>query len=158
MTVRGWGCAIKRWKKYRWHNVVFFPPFQQICARCVNIDNFSGAQLKAQYRFLFDGGMREWESVPVMVFTGNVLPLLLNLSKQTQKSQISKWASESSFVLAPIFISPVIDRLENSFVRTCGRILKTSLSTGRSCRWASVLSRSYRKPLGKHLREAPALP
>lgn len=103
---------------------MFSPPFQQICARCVNIDNFSGAHLKAQYRFLFDGGMREWKSIPAMVFTGNVLPLLPNLSKQNQKSQISKWASESPFVLDPIFISLVIDRLENSFVKTCGRILK----------------------------------
>lgn len=68
--------------------IMIFFSFQQICARCVNIDNFSGAQLKTQYRFLFDEGKREWESIPAMVFTGNVLPLLPNLSKQNQKSQI----------------------------------------------------------------------
>lgn len=35
--------------------------FQQTCARCVNIDNFSRAQLKAQRRFLCDGEMRKRE-------------------------------------------------------------------------------------------------
>ena len=64
----------------------FFFSFQQICARCVNIDNFSRAQLKAQYRFLFDEAKREWGSILAMVFTGNVMPLLPNLSRQNQKS------------------------------------------------------------------------
>lgn len=86
---KDWSCAVKRWRKYRWHRGVFFFfsfSFQQICARCVNIDNFSRAQLKAQYRFLFDEGKREWGSILAMVFTGNVLPLLPNLSRQNQKS------------------------------------------------------------------------
>lgn len=156
MTVRDRSCAIKRWKKYRWHNVVFFPSNRFVPDVWILIISL-GLNSRHSIDFCLMG---EWEreSIPVMVFTGNVLPLLLNLSKQTQKSQISKWASESSFVLAPIFISPVIDRLENSFVKTCGRILKRSLSTGRNCCWASVSSRSHRKILGKHLREVPTLP
>lgn len=72
VTSRDQSCAAKQLRKYRWHNAFFPLSFQQICARCVNIDNFSGAQLKAQYRFLFDGWIREGESVPGMVFTGNV--------------------------------------------------------------------------------------
>lgn len=134
MSARDWSSAIKRLKKYRWHSVFFFF-FQQICARCVNIDNFSGAPLEAQYRFLFDGRVREWEPSPAVVFTGNVLPLLPNLSKQNQKSQISKWVSDSPYVLVPIFISLVIDRLENSFVRTCAEVWEQHLSTVCTAPW-----------------------
>lgn len=110
--------------------ITLFPlSFQQICARCVNIDNFSGAQLKAQYRFLFDGEGKRVRSCPRDGIYRKCLLLLSNLSKQGQKPQISKRASDSPFVLDLVFISLVTDRLENSSGRHMMWFLKWQLSS-----------------------------
>lgn len=64
------------------------------------------------------------------------LPLLSNLSKQGQKPHISKRAPDSFFVLDLVFISPVIDRLENSSGRHVVCFLKRLLSG--DCAWPSL--------------------
>lgn len=150
MTSRDQSHPAKRLRKYSWHSASSLS-FQQICARCVNIDNFSGAHLKAQYRLLFDEGDERGQICPRDDIYRKYLPLLSNLSKQSQKPQISKRASDSPFVLDLVFISPVIDRLENSSGRHVVWFLKWLLSSDRRNLAISLEKERWRLS-GRHLR------
>lgn len=61
-----------------------------------------------------------------------------------------KRASESPFILDPVFISPLIDRLENSSVKTCGRIQKPAESAFVYQLRACVVAQSQTNILGIH--------
>lgn len=79
--------------------------------------------------FCLMGGDKRVRSCPRDGIYRKCLLLLSNLSKQSQKPQISKRASDSPFVLDLVFISLVTDRLENSSGRHMMWFLKWQLSS-----------------------------
>lgn len=95
--------------------------------------------------------MRDGISVPEMVFTGNVCLSSQICQSKARKPQISKRASDSPFVLDLGFISPVIDRLENSSGRHVVRLLKWLLPSDRRDP-AINLEKEGQRLSGRHLR------
>ena len=122
MTTGYWSCAIKRGKKYRWHRVFFFPSNRFVPDVWILIISL-GLNSRHNIDFCLMKE-RESETPSRRWYLQEMFCLFFQICQSRTRNPKSKWASESSFVLDPIFISPLIDRLENSFVKTCGRILK----------------------------------